>query len=323
MLKKIILPLLLTVINIYAHEPKTYWQEWQSLEISEKYKIIFDEDAPVGLHSVRRDIENFKQLTFFQRLVRFAFLSLDTLVITPELMPQLYSYVDSLCKQNDLTTPTIFITTQDGLFNAAAQKLLMSSGAIVIGKKLLQEVSDQELEAVIAHEIGHIKHNHVNKILLITLPLYFFLAKCLAPSFSPEATKRKIIIDCMGAEIQASFLAQLVAAILINKRFEKEADNFAFENGKAQGLKEFFERLAEKDALHDTYFDETSCALCDAKSQVSFRDYLFLNISYYLSKTVHQFDKGVRWIYHNTPYGAHPSPQARIAAAKEFLTMHN
>lgn len=301
--KKISLLLLLTVLSIYAQEPRIYQQELKALKQSATYKIIFDEeDLPLGLHGIQRDIKNYKELSFFQRLVRSAFLNLDVIVVTPTAMPKLYSHIDRICTENAIATPTIFITTWNGFFNAAAQKLFISSGGIIIGQKLLDEISDRELEAVIAHEIGHIKHDHVNKTLLILFPTCFIL---------------KYISKCNT--ITAFLLSQVITDFIINKRFEKQADLFACETNNGQGLIEFFERLEQKDEAEDISFTDTYSLLCETKDNFSLRDYYLLHIRYKLSKMLHNINKGVKWVYHNTPYGAHPSAQARIAAAQEYL----
>jgi hypothetical protein len=40
---------------------------------------------------------------------------------------------------------------------------------------------------------------------------------------------------------------------------------------------------------------------------------------YYLAKIGHECGRFVKYLYHETPLGAHPSNQARIDAAKAYL----
>lgn len=144
-----------------------YIEELTAFKTSPDYQLIFNEDANPILQGIERDIENCQHLSWLQRLIRSTFLSQDVIVVTPKTMPKLYSYIETLCKTSEIKTPIVFLTREKGFFNAAAQKLLMSTGAIIIGQKLLLETSDKELESVIAHEMGHIKYNHVNKSMAI------------------------------------------------------------------------------------------------------------------------------------------------------------
>lgn len=44
-----------------------------------------------------------------------------------------------------------------------------------------------------------------------------------------------------------------------------------------------------------------------------------LMLRYYVAKTGHVIGNGFKWLYHNTPLGAHPSPEARIKYTQEYL----
>ena len=298
-----------------------YYEEFKNLKKSEDYKTIFNEDAPLGLNGIQRDIENFKELTYLQRLIRFAFFSLDVLIVTPTNLPHLYTYVDGLCKKHGIATPTIFVTIGKGFFNAAAQKLFASSGAIVVGQKLLLEISEAELEAVVAHEIGHIKYNHVNKIILIGLASYiasFMAIECISPNKSIAAPE--VIIHGVRKHFIAAFASGLLTSFIINKKYEKEADEFAYKaNDNGQGMITFFEHLEAMEKSQDDDFDQTYSKLEKNQSKISGQDYFSLMARYYVSKGCHLFNKGYKWIYYNTFYGAHPSPQVRIDTVKNYL----
>jgi Zn-dependent protease with chaperone function len=308
-----------------------YYAELQALKESHDTKIMFDKDAHQGLATIERDIITRKNLTQFQRFTRGLFLLLDAVLVTPETMPLLYEYVDGICKKANITTPTIFITRQDWFFNAFAQKLLMSTGGIMIGQKLMKEVSDETLEAVVAHEVGHIEHNHVNKMLALSLllewPIYLYLMaelrKCVANNESIQKFVSKNGMNdfftwyCMYSI--ASTISSLVPALIINKRFEKEADAFACENGKAKGIIEFFALLLEKDQLREEEFVTVYDLLQKNKSELSFLDYYRLMLRYYLAQGGHMYIKAFKTLYHETFWGAHPSPEARIKAAQDYL----
>jgi len=298
-----------------------YKQELEALKSSPQYKMILDEEANSALKGIQRDIENYTHLTYFQRFVRRAFMGLDVFVVTPKNMPKLYAYIDGMCKAHDIKTPTIFLSTLHGFYNAAAQKLLISSGAIVIGQKLLVEASDASLEAIVAHEIGHIKHNHINKTLAMLLPAYFVMRK-IVPGYvmDPQVPQYKQVWKTYMNVYTQVLLAWIVVSVIINKRFEKEADEFAYKAmDKGEGLVEFFEHLEDKDLSQTNDFAITHENLKNNYENLKLDDYVKLKARYGLARFGNMVGNTFKWIYHNTPLGAHPSPASRIAAARKHM----
>jgi Zn-dependent protease with chaperone function len=306
-----------------------YYSELEALKNAPETKLMFDEDAHQGLAEIQRDMLVYQNLTKFQRFVRSIFLALDVVIVTPETMPRLYNYIDDICKEAGIKTPTIFITRKDGFFNAAAQKLLMSSGGIIIGQKLMKEVSDDALEAIVAHEIGHIKHNHINKglaLIMAQVAAHFALIRILdmqAPQPKSFDNPHRFVIEVYKYQAKLfglMYLLSYIPKLIVNKRFEKEADAFAYEaNGKGQGLIELFELLIKKDELREEEFVAIYELLQQNKSGLSSNDYYGLLIRYYWEKAGHAYSNFCKKIYHETFIGAHPSPQARIATVKEYL----
>ena len=172
----------------------------------------------------------------------------------------------------------------------------MSSGAILIGQKLMHEVSDEALEAIVAHEIGHIKHNHTNKLLALNLPLAVAVGamfQCLKPGFLKKVPLPK---QFSGAEIgrffgelfvlelkieTILFVSLVITALIINKRFEKEADEFACKTiGNSTGFIEFFEYFLKQDQLREDEFattynmiQQSRASIPDDYSEFMFQDY--------------------------------------------------
>jgi Zn-dependent protease with chaperone function len=319
--------LCLSMLSIAARDvDNCYLHELKAFKKSPDHEFMFDEDADPGLASIQKSIEIYKDLTLLQRLARFMFLMLDPVIVTASTMPQLYEYVDSVCKKASITTPTIFITSdKHGFFNAAAAKLFATSGGIIIGQKMIYETSQLELEAVIAHEIGHIKHNHVNKILAMQFCCYFgtsILAEIAVESYR-AATNTSKYQYTEDQEFVRNWLPVIAVIfgpdLIINKRFEKEADFFAFENGRAQGIADLFQYVLDRETKHDHDFDIIYNKLQENKSKLDNADYIRLMIRYYLVKGGNYFSKFIQYIYHFTPLGAHPSHEARIQAAQDYL----
>jgi Zn-dependent protease with chaperone function len=300
-----------------------YRVEYEALKQSPDYKLLVDGEAADSLRGICRDIENYQELTRFQRFVRGAFMSLDAFVVTPRTMPKLYAYIDTMCKSQKMVTPTIFVSTIQGFFGAAAQKLLKSSGAIIIGEKLVLEAFDEELEAVVAHEIGHIKHDHVNKILFLTtiayVPALYMVHRFDKPlvfdfsSFKQTASLyRRLMI--------ANLAANLLTSLYVNKRYEKEADEFACKTmGKSKGLIKFFEQSLHKERVQEEDLVKIGELLEQNSSKLTKFDYVTLNVRYYLAKAGHRLNDAFSWLYHHTFIGAHPAPEERILVAKGYL----
>lgn len=84
-----------------------------------------------------------------------------------EKIPQLHALVKELAQKYNMPTPPIFLAGQNKLFNAAATSFVPSSAMVILGKKLLEEMTDEELKAVLAHELSHVKNSHVLKNLAL------------------------------------------------------------------------------------------------------------------------------------------------------------
>lgn len=306
---------LISAEGVYQTELKNFEQS------SARAQIMFSDEAPLGLPQINKEIEIYKLLTPMQRLIRCVFLSFNPIIITPENMPQLYKYISDLCSRSDVAMPTVFIVPDKGFFNAAAQKLFASTGAIIIGKDIIEKTNDRQIEAIIAHEIGHIKHNHVNKILALTAASAFAISMAKKYLMAPRyfRTQNEALIHGAFDGYLTAIYAGIIASFIINKKFEKEADQFACDNDKAEGIAEFFQYLEEKEQKMDEQFEVTYQALADNKSALEISDYYSLKLSYGLSKGLHVLNKGFKWLYHYTPFGAHPAHKYRIAAAQDYL----
>ena len=332
MIHTLALALCFSVVGISAHDTKDncYLDELKILKKSPEHELVFNEDADPGLVNIQKSLEICKDLSFLGRLARFMFMLLDPVIVTATTMPKLHAYVDDLCKKAGIATPTIFITSdKHGFFNAAASKLFTSTGGIIIGQKMIYETSQAELEAIVAHEIGHIKYNHVNKSL--ALPFASWFGAVILTNCAVEGYRQITDTNAMPYTENQLLLKAWVPLIaiwagpslIVNKRFEKQADQFAFENGKAQGFADMFQYLIDREAKYDKDFDTVYANLQNAQSKIAYSDYLSLMFFYYLTKGGHLFNKFYRYVYTHTPLGAHPSHEARIQAAQEYLAQQS
>jgi hypothetical protein len=237
----------------------------------------------LSLGNIKRQITISKELSFIDSILIMGLCGQndDLIIITDETMPALYNYVSSLSKKAKIAMPFIFISLKN--FSTFSRKILGFRSSIVIGQQLLHDVSDEELEALVAQQIGHIKYYHTNKTAMVN-----------------------------GAAL-VGFVIPALSSLLVSKRFAKEADMFASKvAGKANGLIKFYERLEAKDQLRMAEYDEVSKMLMENAANIPMLSYLILKIGYYMAET----ERCVEKIYNNFAY---PSHQERIDAAKKYL----
>ena len=126
---------------------------------------------------------------------------------------------------------------------------------IVLYDTLISSMSNDEIVAVLAHEIGHYKHKHVIKNLLINIPYSLAILYLLGFILNSDA-----FAQAMGG-VHASFHLNLLAFGLIysffsvllgtfvnalSRRFEYQADHFAKEYGMAGALVSALKVLSSK-----------------------------------------------------------------------------
>jgi Zn-dependent protease with chaperone function len=309
--KKIILALLAFNItflnaNLTTSNTQTYREEFDELERIPEYRLMFDGGSLTSLRLLQITIKNREELNFIQRLMSsFG----GAALVTPETAPKLYGYVSSVCSKANVNVPLIFLGVSDGYLNAAAKKLLLSSGAIVLEKGLVKTATDEELEAVIAHEIGHIKYNHVNRTIAWRVSLLTTTAIAFAAAVAKE--------DGRVAAIPA---AMLLWSMFTSKSLEKQADRFAYETmDKGEGLIKFFRHVLQQRQKVEDDFLVVHNSLERCQSKMGFFSYLDAKSGYDIARFSYSIDKFVWWIHENTFLGSHPSPEKRIKAVEKYL----
>ena len=106
---------------------------------------------------------------------------------------------------------------------------------ILLGDNLIEKFTDDEVETVLAHEIGHFKGNHIVKnicISVVTSFVLFWIAQNIFTSYA-EAQYAGGIND-LAAFPLLNLIAYLLGVVLmplqngISRMMEREADDFAF-----------------------------------------------------------------------------------------------
>jgi heat shock protein HtpX len=79
--------------------------------------------------------------------------------------PRLYNLLENLCISRGITMPTLRVA-DDGALNAFATGLNPSQYSITVTRGLIDTLNDQELEAVLGHELTHIRNGDVRMLVI-------------------------------------------------------------------------------------------------------------------------------------------------------------
>ena len=99
----------------------------------------------------------FSQFYFSDKIAMF---SMKAHEVTPQQEPRLHEIVDRLCLLADMSKPRVGVAEVD-IPNAFATGRSPSHAVICATRGLMNRLSDEELEAVLAHELSHVAHRDV------------------------------------------------------------------------------------------------------------------------------------------------------------------
>jgi heat shock protein HtpX len=104
--------------------------------------------------------------------------------------PKLYNLLENLCISRGLTMPALRIMETDAL-NAFATGLHKGQYSITVTRGLMNTLSDEELEAVLAHELTHIRNADVRLLIIAVIFVGIF-------SFVGQMAFRSMRFGAMG-----------------------------------------------------------------------------------------------------------------------------
>ncbi len=99
----------------------------------------------------------FSQYYFSDKIAMF---SMHAHEVTPQQEPRLHQIVDRLCTLADMPKPRVGVSEMD-LPNAFATGRSPSHAVVCATRGLMTRLNDEELEAVLAHELSHVAHRDV------------------------------------------------------------------------------------------------------------------------------------------------------------------
>jgi heat shock protein HtpX len=91
---------------------------------------------------------------------KIAMASMGARVVTPEEEPQLHAMIDRLCVLANMPKPRVGLSHVQ-MPNASATGRNPKHSVVVVTEGIRQRLDDEELEAVLAHELSHVAHRDV------------------------------------------------------------------------------------------------------------------------------------------------------------------
>jgi heat shock protein HtpX len=129
---------------------------------------------------------------------------------------RVYNLVENLCMSQGMKTPKINVIDDDSL-NAFASGINDSTYTVTLSAGIIKKLNDDELEAVIAHELSHIRNRDVRLLIvsIVFVGIFAMLAQiCLRMLIhTPRSTSRKQDKNGGASVLIILLLAVAVAAI--------------------------------------------------------------------------------------------------------------
>lgn len=135
----------------------------------------------------------------------------------------------AMCERQGLRYRQILLwNTQHNMGNAAVMGLIPQVRYILLSDLLLETMSDEQIEAVFAHEAGHIVHRHMAWYIVFFIGLFLFFAgpgQKLADWLESSAGVPGLAIDILGILGLAG--GMLLGFGFLSRRCERQADVYA------------------------------------------------------------------------------------------------
>ncbi|RMH14251.1 MAG: hypothetical protein D6695_01735 [Planctomycetota bacterium] len=141
---------------------------------------------------------------------------------------ELRDRLEALARAHGVRVRDFLVWRTSGLMlNGAAIGLVRPLRYVVLTDALLDRLDPLEVEAVAAHEIGHIRHHHTIWLaasVLASVLLFGTASGWMLMAFEPGSRAEKI---GLGAAMGVTLTLTLVVLGMVSRRFERQADAFA------------------------------------------------------------------------------------------------
>lgn len=156
--------------------------------------------------------------------------SMNVETVTPEQEPRLHAMVEEMSKKAGIPKPEVGISHVN-IPNAFAYGRTKRSGHIAVTAPIVSLLDDDELRAVIGHELGHIKHNDMIVTTIVSvLPMicYYIALSFLFSSNDNENNGAMMLVGILG---YVAYLVGQLLVLFVSRVREYYADQASVELG--------------------------------------------------------------------------------------------
>jgi Zn-dependent protease with chaperone function len=156
--------------------------------------------------------------SLFSHALMLGYIRTNGVRLSPHQFPLVYEKVKELCAKMQIpAVPDVYVLESGGMLNAFATRFFGRNMILLYSSifELIEEGLDDELNFIIAHELAHIKRNHITKQLLILPSMWIpgiaqaYSRSCeytcdrLAAHFTqkPQAAKNSLLILAVGKRL--------------------------------------------------------------------------------------------------------------------------
>ena len=139
---------------------------------------------------------------------KIALFAMHGKLVTAQQQPHLHGILDRLCATADMPKPALALSALD-LPNAFATGRSPDHAVLCVTAGLMRRLDDDELEAVLAHELSHIAHRDVA---VITIASFLGVLAGLVVRFAFYST----LIGGRGRQSNPAFLAMIAVLMLVS-----------------------------------------------------------------------------------------------------------
>jgi heat shock protein HtpX len=151
--------------------------------------------------------------------------------------PWVEEFVADLCKKHRLKMPKLCLVN-DGQPNAFVFGRTNNSATVCVTHGLMKTLNKDEVKGVLAHEIGHMKHNDMVVMVIISaIPMIaFFVARFLL--FAPKGGEKRDMgyLILVGVAAWAVYFLTNLLVMFFSRIREYYADRFGGMNHKPEAL---------------------------------------------------------------------------------------
>ncbi|MEO9276613.1 MAG: zinc metalloprotease HtpX [Nitrososphaera sp.] len=145
--------------------------------------------------------------------------------LQPGEMPWIDETVAKVCMQNGVKIPKIMIANV-GAPNAFCFGRTNNSATLVITQGLLNSLSKEEVESVIGHEVGHIKHNDMVVMTLVSVIPMIAYYIAISTIFGNRSNRNSGVAALIGIGAFAIYFITNLLILYFSRLRESYADDF-------------------------------------------------------------------------------------------------